>query len=345
MDNIKLDSAVTPLLLLWYRKHARDLPWRHSDDPYRVWLSEIMLQQTRVDTVIPYYERFLRQVPDIPALAAFDEGQLLKLWEGLGYYSRARNLQKAARVIVSQHGGRFPVDFDDIRALPGIGDYTAGAIASISFEQATPAVDGNVLRVVARLTRTATVDAPPVKKQISAALADIYPDEGRGDFTQALMELGAVVCLPNGPPLCDVCPLAGLCQAHAAGDMTDYPAKSEKAARKVQDMTVFVLDCGGAVALQRRPDDGLLAGLWQMPNLPGHMDTEQALAQVCAWGAQPAEVLDKTNRKHIFTHIEWRMRCYHIACKKRPVDFVWADSGQLAGQYALPTAFRKCLPE
>lgn len=344
MENIILDQEITKRLLEWYRKNARDLPWRHNTDPYRVWLSEIMLQQTRVDTVIPYYNRFLQQVPDIAALAVLEEQRLLKLWEGLGYYSRARNLQKAAQIIIEQHGGVFPNEVDAIRKLPGIGDYTAGAIASISFELPTPAVDGNVLRVVARLTATAEVDTPPMKKRISAALADIYPKQGdRGDFTQALMELGAVVCLPNGVPLCDRCPLSGLCKACAAGEQMDYPEKKEKPARKIEEMTVFVLDCGGEIALQQRGPGGVLAGLWQLPNVAGHLDDAAALKQAAAWGAAPGEVTAKATRKHIFTHIEWRMRCYHIRCDEKPAEFTWVNATQLTDEYALPTAFKKCL--
>lgn len=343
MNDFILDKKITPPLLRWYGANARDLPWRHSREPYRVWLSEIMLQQTRVDTVIPYYQRFLLKAPDIPALAALEEERLLKLWEGLGYYSRARNLQKAARLIMERYVGRFPEQHTDIRALPGIGDYTAGAIASICFNQPTPAVDGNVLRVAARLTRTANVDTPAAKRAVSAALAAVYPEENRGDFTQALMELGAVVCLPNGPPLCGGCPLAELCAARQAGDMSAYPAKKEKPARKAQDMTVFVLTCGNEVALQKRRDDGLLAGLWQLPNVPGLLDEQAALDTVRAWGAEPLSVAERTTHKHIFTHIEWRMRCYRISCGAKADAFAWASAEQIGGQYALPTAFRKCL--
>lgn len=343
MHTIELDNSVTKKLLDWYRRNARDLPWRQDQDPYRVWLSEIMLQQTRVDTVIPYYERFLREVPDIAALAALDEQRLLKLWEGLGYYSRARNLQKAARVVTEQYGGIFPQTFDEIRKLPGVGDYTAGAIASISFDLPTPAVDGNVMRVVARLTQTAEIDAPAMKKQVAAALAERYPQRGCGDFTQALMELGAVRCLPGGLPLCTVCPLKDLCAAHRAGRETDYPAKKEKAARRQERMTVLVLQAGDATALQQRPPDGLLGGMWQLPHTAGALAPDDALALAAQWGTAPVEIGKAYERKHIFTHIEWHMRCYRAICGSRAPGFVWADAEQLDDTYALPTAFKKCL--
>ena len=222
------------LLLPWFAEHRRDLPWRRDREPYHVWLSEIMLQQTRVEAVRGYYLRFLERLPDIAALASAPEDVLLKLWEGLGYYSRVRNLQKAAQCVMEQHGGEFPQELSAIRALPGIGDYTAGAIASICFEAPTAAVDGNVLRVILRLTVCA--DSPAdvrVRRRIGEELSAVYPAGHCGDFTQALMELGATVCLPNGAPQCGACPLRALCEAHAQGTELQFPTKPPKKPRRI----------------------------------------------------------------------------------------------------------------
>ena len=336
-------SKLPERLLPWFRENRRDLPWRRDREPYHVWLSEIMLQQTRVEAVKGYYSRFLARLPDIAALANVPETELLKLWEGLGYYSRARNLQKAARVIMEQHGGVFPRDYQAIRALPGIGDYTAGAIASICFDQKTPAVDGNVLRVVSRfLDDHSCTDDPKVKRRFSALLAEIYPAEA-GDFTQALMELGATVCLPNGAPRCGACPLSDLCLARQRGTIDDLPVRSEKKPRKQQDMTVFLLTCSDELALARRPDTGLLAGLYELPNLPGTLSPEAAISTCEDWGLQP-EYLEKTvGRKHIFTHIQWNMTGVRVHCGRKNDTFLWADRETVLGSMALPTAFRQFL--
>jgi len=341
MSTAAIYAALPQRLLPWYAQNARALPWRENRDPYRVWLSEIMLQQTRVEAVRGYYARFLAQLPDIAALAAADEQQLLKLWEGLGYYNRARNLQKAARQIMQCHGGIFPESYAEIRALAGIGDYTAGAIASICFEQPTPAVDGNVLRVLARLTADdSCTDEPAVKAHFRNALAAVYPPGHCGDFTQSLMELGATVCVPNGAPHCDSCPMADLCRARQQGRQTDFPVRRKKAARKLEEKTVFLLTCGDSIALQRRQDTGLLAGLWQLPNIPGTLTAAEAVAQAEAWGIAPRQLLQSRQRKHIFTHIEWHMTCYDIRCAVPGGDFLWVPRQQLQGEYALPTAFR-----
>jgi A/G-specific adenine glycosylase len=342
---LKLDAQITELLLAWYAKNARDLPLRRQRDPYGIWVSEIMLQQTRVDTVMPYYERFLQQAPDIETLAGLEEQKLLKLWEGLGYYSRARNLQKAARQVMALHGGVFPDTFESIRGLAGIGDYTAGAIASIAFDRPTPAVDGNVLRVVARVTATEQVDTSPMKKMIAAALAAIYPRHNCGDFTQALMELGATVCLPNGAPKCSECPLRQLCRAHQKGDETRYPLKKEKAARRREQLTIFIVRNKDCIALCRRPQTGLLRGMWALPHVAGHLSLAQAEQQLAVWDVAAQEMLETRRRKHIFTHIEWDMVCYRVRCRNQPAAFLWIGDEQLRGQYALPTAFKKCLTQ
>ena len=273
------------LLLPWFAEHRRDLPWRRDREPYHVWLSEIMLQQTRVEAVRGYYLRFLERLPDIAALASAPEDVLLKLWEGLGYYSRVRNLQKAAQCVMEQHDGEFPQELSAIRALPGIGDYTAGAIASICFEAPTAAVDGNVLRVILRLTVCA--DSPAdvrVRRRIGEELSAVYPAGHCGDFTQALMELGATVCLPNGAPQCGACPLRALCEAHAQGTELQFPTKPPKKPRRIEQRTVFVLQCGDRLAVCKRPSHGLLAGLWQLPDVPGKLETADAHLHACTVG-------------------------------------------------------------
>ena len=301
-------SRLPELLLPWYRSVARDLPWRRDTVPYHVWLSEIMLQQTRVEAVRQYYIRFLAALPTIEALAAAEEAVLQKLWEGLGYYTRVRNLQKAAQVIMEEHNGTFPSDYDAIRALPGIGDYTAGAVASICFEAPTPAVDGNVLRVISRVTASAApIDATATKRAVTQALAAVYPEGTCGAFTQALMELGATVCIPNGAPRCEVCPLAEICQAHKQGVAQDLPVKAKKKARRIEEKTVFLLHCESNWAIEKRPNRGLLARLWQFPNTEGTLSPEEAIRLAERWGVKPIELEKQLNRTHIFTHVEWHM--------------------------------------
>jgi A/G-specific adenine glycosylase len=331
-------------MLAWYRANARDLPWRADRDPYRVWLSEIMLQQTRIATVLPYYARFLRELPTIRDLAEADEARLLKLWEGLGYYSRVRNLQKAARVILSRHAGQFPRDPREIAALPGIGAYTAGAIASICFEEATPAVDGNVLRVAARLTGDATPsDAPEQKRKVETMLRRVYPEEGRGDFTQSLMELGALVCLPGGAALCDACPVSAVCAARREGIVAKLPTKSKRKERRKEERTILVLRCGDAIAVRKRERKGLLAGLWELPNADGKLGETDALRLARDFGVRPVSIEQKKERKHVFTHVEWSVICYFIACEARDNRFLWADARMLDTEIALPSAFGKLL--
>ena len=327
-------------LLPWYRKNARALPWRQDTEPYHVWLSEIMLQQTRVEAVRAYYLRFLEQFPSIHALAKAPESQLLKLWEGLGYYNRARNLQKAARVIETQYGGHFPNQYENIRSLPGIGPYTAGAIASICFNQPYAAVDGNVLRIITRMTENdAPIDQTKTKAEIAAQLEKVYPKNDCGQFTQALMELGATVCTPKSPT-CTVCPVNNFCRAHANGTVFQYPFKQPKKNKRLEERTVFLMQYEDKYALSKRTESGLLSGLWQLPNVTGKMDTEQALHTADTFGVEPIELHRELHRSHIFTHIKWQMTCYHILCAKASSDFTWATAQEIRTAYALPTAFR-----
>lgn len=336
-------SNLPQRLLPWYREHRRDLPWRQDHDPYHVWVSEIMLQQTRVEAVKGYYARFLSRLPTIRDLAEVPEPELLKLWEGLGYYTRARNLKKAATVIMTEYHGQFPRDYAAIRSLPGIGDYTAGAISSICFEEKTPAVDGNVLRVVSRIRDDhRCIDDPKVRRAITADLAAIYPEEA-GTFTQSLMELGATVCLPNGAPLCPECPMGEDCLARQHDTISALPVRKPKKPRRQEDMTVFLLSCGGKIALERRPDQGLLAGLYQFPHLPGHLTPEEIIGVAEQWGLQPQYLEKIVSRTHIFTHIQWNMQGARLHCAVEAPQFIWAEPS--ARDHALPTAFRQFLPD
>ena len=341
MNEKELLQKLPSLLLPWFEKNRRELPWRRDRAPYHVWLSEIMLQQTRVEAVKGYYTRFLEALPTIRALADCDPDRLHKLWEGLGYYSRVRNLQAAAKIIVSDCGGVFPETYEEVRRLPGIGDYTAGAVCSICFEQPTPAVDGNVLRVWARvLCDERPIDDQKVKNEVRKALAEVYPKGRCGDFTQALMELGATVCSPNGAPDCAGCPLTGLCLAKQTETWRSYPVRRIKKERRVEQRTVFVLECEGAFALRKRKNSGLLAGLWEYPNVTGHLDAARALSQAEAWGLRPVSVEKMLERTHIFTHVEWQQRCWYLQVGERAPQFTWADRQQLETEFALPTAFR-----
>ncbi|MBP3305953.1 MAG: A/G-specific adenine glycosylase [Oscillospiraceae bacterium] len=328
-------------LLPWYYVNHRGLPWRKDKEPYHIWLSEIMLQQTRVEAVRGYYARFLAALPTIAALAACDDDMLHKLWEGLGYYSRVRNLKKAARVIMDRHGGIFPKTYEEILALPGIGEYTAGAIGSIAFDLPTPAVDGNVLRVISRLTEDDTpIDLPAFKSSVRQRLAEIYPKEA-GDFTQALMELGATVCGPNRTPDCGNCPCKTFCGGALHQTAEKFPVRSPKKERRTENKTVFILSCDGKFALEKRPNGGLLASLWQFPNVPGTLEPADALTAAESLGLHPRELLRQVERSHIFTHIRWDMRGFYLEVAEPVGGFVWLTAEQINNEAALPTAFRQ----
>ncbi len=334
-------GMVAPLLE-WYAANARTLPWREHPTPYNVWVSEIMLQQTRVEAGLPYFRRFVAALPDVAALAAADEQTLLKLWEGLGYYSRVRNLQKAARVVMEQYGGQLPGTPQQLEKLPGIGPYTAGAIASIAFQYRTPAVDGNVLRVLSRVTAFGQdVRAPGVREAAAQALERILPPRA-GDFNQALMDLGAMVCLPNGAPKCLLCPLRELCRARQLGLENQLPIKPAKKGRRTEEHTVLLALHEGRVALRRRPAQGLLAGLWEYPSLPGRLSAEALRQALPALGVQADAVLPSGEAKHIFTHMEWQMTGYYVTCltADAPADWVWVTPAELKKEYPVPSAFR-----
>lgn len=342
-----LDQVAKPLLT-WYDAGRRILPWREEATPYHVWLSEIMLQQTRVEAVKPYYDRFLRELPDIKSLAEVEEERLLKLWEGLGYYNRARNLKKTAMTIVSEYKGEMPDTYETLMTLPGIGSYTAGAIASIAFGKPVPAVDGNVLRVLSRLRLDDRdiMDAK-VKKEIEEEVKGVIPKERPGDFNQALMELGAVVCIPNGTPKCDECPLRELCRAKALGRIAEFPKKAPKKARSIEKKTILVIQDADLVALRKRPNRGLLAGMYEFPALDGHRSKKQVLAYLRELGLQPIRIKKLDEARHIFTHKEWHMTGYAVRvdelaksrCGQGKNDLIFIDPAETKGRYPIPSAF------
>ena len=341
MKDAHIFDFLPQVLLPWYEKNRRDLPWRRDKEPYHIWVSEIMLQQTRVEAVKGYYVRFLEALPTVEALAHVDDELLHKLWEGLGYYSRVRNLKKAAQLIMEHHDGMFPNTHSEVSRLPGIGPYTSGAICSIAYDLPTPAVDGNVLRLVSRLTDDDTpVDDLKFRKEITEQLAQIYPVRA-GDFTQALMELGATVCGPNRKPDCVNCPCKAFCLGYQRGTADMLPVKKAKAARRIEEKTVFILSCDGAYALRKRPNKGLLAGLWEFPNVPGKLDMDSAIEEVERIGIKPKEILRQVEKKHIFTHIEWCMSGVYMETKEMTHDLCWMTAEQINAEAALPTAFRQ----
>lgn len=347
MHRNQLGKIVAPLLD-WYHANHRKLPWRENTNPYRVWVSEIMLQQTRVEAVIPYYERFIKRCPTVEALAACPDEELFKLWEGLGYYSRARNLKKAAGIICNTYQGHFPERFEEILGLPGIGAYTAGAISSIAFEQKRAAVDGNVLRVITRLTKDRQDIADTgFRRQVTEELEKIYPPRHRGDFTQSLMELGAVVCVPQGAPRCGECPLKAMCGAFCSGTQAQYPVRKKKADRKIEEKTVLLLRCRDKFAIRKRGKEGVLSGMWELPNLNGKQTRQQLLQWLADKNLAVKDIRQPAGKacsmKHIFTHIEWHMECWVAECEavEKNSEFIWVSERQMETEIALPTAFKK----
>ncbi len=341
-------DQIPGLILEWYDKGRRILPWRESPAPYHVWLSEIMLQQTRVEAVKPYYDRFLKALPDISALARAEEDTLLKLWEGLGYYNRVRNLRKAAKLVMDKYGGKMPEDWEELCKLPGIGSYTAGAIASIAYGKAVPAVDGNVLRVLSRvmLDSRNVLDAK-TKKAMEQELLLVIPKERPGDFNQAMMELGAMVCLPNGAPKCGECPLREICGANRQGCVLDYPKKAAKKARKIEEKTVLILQDENQAALTRRPKEGLLAGFYEFPCMTGRRSQEEVLAYLKNLGFTSVRIQKIGEAKHIFTHKEWHMTGFCIRVDElvpvgkaaEKAGFVFVEKSEIEKKYPLPSAY------
>lgn len=342
-------AKIAEPLLLWFSENKRDLPWRKDRNPYHVWVSEIMLQQTRVEAVKPYYRRFMDRLPDIHALARAPEETLLKLWEGLGYYNRVRNMQKAALQVEAEYGGEMPATYEELLKLTGIGSYTAGAIASIAFGRPEAAVDGNVLRVLSRLRMDSRlVNDGKVKAQVEEEVRRIMPVQAPGEFNQALMELGAMVCLPNGAPLCENCPLAGLCLAHETGVETDYPKKEEKKPRSIEKMTVLVIRDEDRVAVHKRPEEGLLAGLYEFPSILGHHTAEEVIAFLEGNGIKTIHIRPIESAKHIFSHREWHMIGYAVRVDELAPgdrrgstgDWIYIHPEETREKYPIPSAFR-----
>lgn len=338
-----LQSIAEPLLR-WFDQNKRELPWRRDTEPYHVWISEIMLQQTRIEAVMRYYTRFMEALPDVKSLSEVDDDILMKLWEGLGYYSRARNLKKAAQTIMRDYGGQFPTTYAELKKLSGIGEYTAGAIASICFDEKTPAVDGNVLRVITRLIGSRdNVLLPETKKAVSAMLLPIIPQRA-GAFNEALMELGELICLPNGAPLCADCPLSSHCTAYRENLTAEIPVRVKKMKRKRADKTVFLIYApDGRIAIEKRPDTGLLSGLYQLPNIDGFHDDDTLIGELQDMQITPISLAFLKDAKHVFTHIDWYMKGYRVEVKEVNDRFLWVTNAELQTAYPLPTAFKKLL--
>lgn len=337
-------AKMSKLIVEWYQNEEKNLPWKQDKEPYHIWISEIMLQQTRIEAVKRYYERFMEQLPTVYNLAQIEEEKLLKLWEGLGYYSRARNLKKAANMIMNEYNGIVPNKYEKLIKLPGIGEYTAGAIASISNNEKVTAVDGNVLRVMSRIIGSKeNVLLPETKKKITKLVQEILPEEA-GDFNEGIMEIGEKICLPNGTPLCEKCPIEQFCYAKKNDVVKEIPVRVKDTKRKIEEKTVFVLCTeNGKIAIRKRENRGLLAGLYELPNVDERVDKESARKWVENWNLKLLEIKAGKDKKHIFTHIEWKMKCYEVIVAEENEAFIWVSKDQLEREYALPTAFMKFL--
>ena len=322
------------LLLHWYQDNKRSLPWRQDKDPYHVWISEIMLQQTRIEAVIDYYDRFMKRLPTIEDLSKISEDELLKLWEGLGYYSRARNLKKAAIQIMENYQGQMPRTYAEILLLPGIGDYTAGAISSICFNLREVAIDGNVMRVYTRvLDKDLDVSDLKVKKEIGNEIKKILPEES-GDFNQGIMELGETICIPNGIPKCDSCPLKEICLAHKNQHELEIPRKIMKKEKKEEKYTVLLLKYKDQFAIRKR-ENGLLKNMWEFPNIEGHLTTNEIKERISFC----EDILPGISYTHIFTHKKWIMNSYIISVKEKDTSYHWYSLSEIKEKHALPSAF------
>lgn len=340
-------KEIVPYLMDWFQYNARVLPWRDNPQPYYVWVSEIMLQQTRVEAVKGYFERFIEALPNVEALANAKEDRLLKLWEGLGYYNRVRNMQKAAQVVIKEYDGIIPSDYEKLIKLPGIGSYTAGAISSIAYQNPSPAVDGNVLRVTKRIAGSFDdITKEKVKKELWLDLKEIYPAKRPGDFTQSLMELGAMICIPNGKPLCEKCPVMHLCQAFKKDLTEKIPVKPAKNKRRLEDKTVFILEYQGKYAIRKRGSKGLLAGLWELVNVDEKYSRDKLIRYLEDKGYETEYINSLGETKHIFSHIEWHMLGYYIKLHKLPKEdenlkeVIWVSKQDISEKYSLPTAFQ-----
>lgn len=367
LDRRERLKAMEKPLLFWYAARARSLPWRDKPLPYRVWISEIMLQQTRVEAVKPYFARFMEAFPTIRALAEAEDDYLMKMWEGLGYYNRARNLKKAARILTDTYGGCLPASFDELIKLPGIGSYTAGAIASIAFNIPMPAVDGNVLRVISRvLGDREDIRKASVKGRMEMELKEIMPKDKASQYNQGLIEIGALVCIPGGEPKCGECPLYSVCLTGRNGWWKEIPYKSPQKKRRIEERTVFIIEYQDKVAIHKRPPRGLLAALYELPNVEGRPPAGEVPSVLGLKERQVESVTELPASRHVFSHVEWHMTGYRVVLstsedkKARTVSEGKSESGcgsfgenvdegllgwffvtreELAETYPLPNAF------
>lgn len=346
-------SAIPKPLLKWYDENRRILPWREEPSPYHVWVSEIMLQQTRVEAVKPYYQRFMELLPDIGSLAGADQELLLKLWEGLGYYSRVRNLKRAAVQIMEEYGGRMPDSYEELIKLAGIGSYTAGAISSIAFGKPVPAVDGNVLRVVARVRMDERlISDAKVKTAVERDLYTVIPADRPGDFNQAMMEIGAMVCVPNGAPHCEKCPLQDFCLANLNHCQEQYPKKAVKKGRSIEEKTILLVQDADRAAIRKRSEKGLLAGMYEFPSMQGYHTAEEVLDYLKEKGLKPLRIQRLADSKHIFTHKEWHMQGYMIRVDEladpsgdgQTSEWIYVEPGETRTRYPIPSAFAAYVP-
>lgn len=364
IDNFELKKLVLPLQE-WFKNNARVLPWRENPLAYYVWVSEIMLQQTRVEAVKPYFDRFIRELPDVRALAECPEDKLLKLWEGLGYYNRVRNLNIAAKQILEDYDGVIPSDYEELLKLKGIGHYTAGAIASIAYGKPVPAVDGNVLRVISRVTADdSDIMKQSVRTHMEEKLLELMQTMS-GElipsmFNQALMELGATVCVPNGAPHCKRCPWNDCCEARLQDRIEELPVKKKNKERRIEKKTVLIVKDGEQLALHKRAAKGLLAGLYELPNLEGHLTEKEVLEAVKEQGYEAVRIQPLCDAKHIFSHVEWHMKGYAVFLANREYvekteksrasnsndskenqEWFFVEVEDTKENYAIPSAFSK----
>ena len=343
LKHYDLVQKIIPRIVLWYRENKIDLPWRCDPTPYHVWISEIMLQQTRIDAVLSYYARFLEALPTVSTLAEVEDDRLLKLWQGLGYYSRARNLKKAAIVVMERYGGVLPSSAEELEKLPGIGSYTAGAIASIAYKKPAPAVDGNVLRVVSRMLASyEDIMQPRVKNEVTQLLRAHYPEgEEASLLTEGLMELGERVCIPNGTPRCEICPVKELCLARSQGIAEELPIRIVKKDKRIEEKTVLVIRSKtGRFAIRKRADEGLLSGMWELVNFDGHGAEGDVEGYLVEKGIRVCSIEALLDSKHIFTHIIWQMKGYAVEAEQESPHFVWKTYEEITSEYAIPTAFK-----
>lgn len=339
MQEIELMKKIRQPIIDWYQKNKRELPWRKEKNPYHIWISEIMLQQTRIEAVKQYYERFLKEIPTIQDLAEIEEEKLLKLWEGLGYYNRARNLKKAAQVIQEKYKGQMPKHDKELVQLPGIGEYTAGAISSIAYDEPVPAVDGNVLRVVSRVVGSKKdVLETKTKKEFTQKLREIMPNQA-GDFNEGLMELGELICIPNGEPLCEKCPLQEICIAKNENLTDVIPVRNQKIKRRKEEKTVFLLEFEGKIAIQKREKTGLLANMYEFPNVDKRRKKDEIETVLQSWGLIGNQIEKIGTHHHVFSHIEWNMVGYKIQVNSINSAFIWVEKHEILEKYPIPGAF------